>query len=61
MDGLLTAATRGALTLLQTAQAVFLSPGSMFSAASLLSALAVAVASLAWTRRRKRPLKMRVP
>lgn len=60
MDGLLTAATRGALTLLQTAQAVFLSPGSMFSAASLLSALAVAVASLAWTRRRKRPLKMRV-
>jgi sterol desaturase/sphingolipid hydroxylase (fatty acid hydroxylase superfamily) len=61
MDVLLTAAARDALTLLQTAQAVFLSPGSMFSVASLLSALVVAVASLAWARRRRqRPLKMRV-
>jgi sterol desaturase/sphingolipid hydroxylase (fatty acid hydroxylase superfamily) len=61
MDGVLTDFAHGALALLRTAQAVFLSPGSMFSAVSLLSALAVAVASLAWARRRRgRPLKLRV-
>jgi sterol desaturase/sphingolipid hydroxylase (fatty acid hydroxylase superfamily) len=61
VDGLLTALAHGALTPLGKLQSVFLSPGSMFSAVSLLSALAVAVASLGWARRgRRRALKARV-
>jgi sterol desaturase/sphingolipid hydroxylase (fatty acid hydroxylase superfamily) len=61
MDGLLTALAHSALMLLGKFAAVFLSPGSEFSAISLLGALAVAVASLAWARRgRRRALKLRV-
>ena len=61
MDVLISSAARGGLALLGKLGAVFLSPGSMFSAASLASALIIAIASLMWARRgRGRRLKLRV-
>ncbi|HEV7384017.1 MAG TPA: sterol desaturase family protein, partial [Phenylobacterium sp.] len=54
MDKVLTAAESKAVGLLRHLGDVFLSVGSTFSAASLLSALVIAVAVLAWRRRGKR-------
>jgi sterol desaturase/sphingolipid hydroxylase (fatty acid hydroxylase superfamily) len=51
---------KAALYLIGRAAGVFLSPGSVFSAASLFSALVIAFASLAWTRlRRGKAVKVR--
>jgi sterol desaturase/sphingolipid hydroxylase (fatty acid hydroxylase superfamily) len=58
---LLTSLARVAQILLQPLAHQLLSPGSIFSVASLLSALLVAVTSLAWPRRgRRRKLRVRV-
>jgi sterol desaturase/sphingolipid hydroxylase (fatty acid hydroxylase superfamily) len=57
---LLDALHRAARFLLGHAADLFLSPGSTFSVASLMSALVIAVASLAWMRiRRRRAVKVR--